>query len=74
MRKILIFYRTKERHRLTQKQIVFPFILGGELSPRTDRMEVIFDHGKTFTVANNVVMSRNDVEANVILLTAITMI
>jgi hypothetical protein len=31
-------------------------------------MEVIFDHGKSFPIADNVVVTRNDVVTNVIFL------
>lgn len=34
-------------------------------------MEIIFDHSKTLSVSNDVVMSRDNVEADVIFLTVI---
>jgi hypothetical protein len=32
-------------------------------------MEIVFDHCQSLTIADNVVMTRNDIEADVILLT-----
>lgn len=56
---------------LTQVEIILPFDVVGKLDPRTDRVEVIYDDGNSLAVANHVVVLRNKVETNVILLTII---
>lgn len=52
-------------------QVVLPLLFVRELNPRADGAEVIFDHSETSAEPDDVVMLRDEVEADVILLATV---
>lgn len=62
-------HRTPNRYGiLLQVQIILPLDLILELHPGTHRAEVVFDHRYAPPVSDDVVMSRNNVETDVVFL------
>lgn len=56
---------------LTKEEVVLPSIFIWKLDPRTHRMEVINNYSRAFSVAHNVVVTRYEVKADVVLLAGI---
>lgn len=62
-------HRTLNRNRvLSQVQIVLPFGLVLELNPGTDGAVLVFYNGHTSSIADYVMVLRDEIEANVIFL------